>query len=119
MQPAAAQGLRRLLGLAPITRHEAAAQAHFAHLPGRAFLAVGIEDADLLIGQRPADRRELVPGNEGRLAQRHETTKLALAVALDQRQLEFVAPRALERARHRAAAGEAEPQAPRRATAAA
>src|SRR6516165_7043698 len=51
------------------------------------------------------------------LAQRHETAKLALAVALDQRQLELVAPGALERARHRAAAGEAEPQAARRAAA--
>src|SRR5262249_19095995 len=108
MQPATTQGFRRLLRLTPITRHETTAQAHFAHLAGRALLAVGIEDADLLVGQRPADRRELVPGNGGRLAQRHEAAKLALAVALDQRQLELVAPSALERARHQAPAAGAE-----------
>src|SRR5215467_8163029 len=85
--------------------------------PGAHSLPSGIEDADFLVGQRPADRRELVPGNEGRLAQRHETAKLALAVAFDQRQPELVVPGALERARHRPAAGKAEPQAPRRAAA--
>src|SRR5262249_2075199 len=115
--PPPAKVPRRLPGLPQKPRHKAAAQARFADLPGRAFLAAGIEDADLLVGQRPADRREHVPGNEGRFAQRHETAKLALAVTFDHRQPELVAPGALERARHRAAPGGAEPEAPRRAAA--
>ena len=119
-QVAAAGRGFRLVRLAPVAGHEAAGERDLADLARRQHPVVGAEDEHLLVGQRRPDAPEpRIVRLRFRVAEADEAAEFALAVALDQRQAEFVAPGRLERRRHRTAAGETEAQRQRRGAAAA